>query len=137
MKSLIQKTSFLALSLLFVTGHAHAAKLCKLTGNYSDDYGSTTSIKGKSGTILNTVICATEYTFKITDLTQTGFTATGKNKTKSCGTFSAGLTFMGSCSVFGGSVVIDGEKLSDTFTRINGVKHARQPAASALTDGLK
>jgi hypothetical protein len=44
---------------------------------------------------------------------------------------------MGSCSVFGGSVVIDGEKLSDTFTRINGVKHARRPAASALTDGLK
>ena len=137
MNSFIQKSSILALALVFVAGQAHAAKLCKLTGSYSDDYGSTTSIKGKKGSILNTVICATAYTFKISDLTQTGFNVAGKNKTKSCGTFSAGLTFQGSCSVFGGSVKIDGQTISDTFTLINGVKHSQQPADSALTDGLK
>jgi hypothetical protein len=136
MKSIVQKSSLIALALVFAAGQAHAAKLCKLTGNYSDDYGSTTSIKGKKGSILNTAICATAYTFKISDLTQTGFTVKGKNPTKSCGKFEAGLTFQGSCSVFGGSVKIDGQTISDTFTKIGEAKH-NQPAASALTDGLK
>jgi hypothetical protein len=136
MKLFVQKSAILAVALVFVAGQAHAAKLCKLTGSYSDDYGSTTSIKGKKGSILNTIICATAYTFKVSDLTKTGFTVTGKNKTKSCGTFSAGLTFMGSCSVFGGTVTIDGQNISDTFTKINAAKHT-QPADSALTDGLK
>lgn len=136
MKSFVQKSAIIALALVFVAGQAHASGLCKLTGSYSDDYGSTTSIKGKKGSIQNAAICATAYTFKISDLTKTGFNVKGKNATKSCGTFKASLTFMGGCSVFGGSVKIDGQTISDTFTKIGEAKHT-QPAASALTDGLK
>ena len=115
-------------------GQSHAAGLCKLTGSYSDKYGSTTSIKGKNGTILNTLVCATAYTFKISNETKTGFMVMGKNPTKSCGTFSAALTFQGSCSVFSGTVNIDGNQLSDTFTKI---QNAQRPATpSDLLDGL-
>ena len=117
--------------------HAQASPLCKLTGSYSDNFGSTTKIVGKKGTILNSAICATAYNFKITAETVTGFTVTGKNPTKSCGTFSAQPTFMGSCSVFGGSVTIHGATISDTFTKIPGSVHAAPPVADGLTTGLK
>ncbi len=135
MKSILKSGSAAIVALELVAGPAHAAKLCKLTGSYSDDYGSTTSIKGKNGSILNTLVCATPYTFKISGETQTGFTVMGKNKTKSCGTFTAGLTFMGGCTVFGGSVVIGGLTLSDTFTKIPGSERPTPP--SDLLDGLK
>ena len=126
--------SLATVALGLVGTQAHAAGLCKLTGSYSDDDGSTTSIKGKSGTILNTAVCPTAYTFKISNETKTGFDVAGKNKTKSCGTFTASLTVQGSCSVFSGSVVIDGHTLSDTFTKIQNASH---PApASDLLDGL-
>jgi hypothetical protein len=127
-----------ALGVVALCGQAHAASgLCKLTGNYTDDYGSVTAIKGKKGTILNTSICATAYTFKITDETKTGFTATGKNKTKSCGTFSVMPSFEGSCSVFGGTVTIHGIQLSDTFTKENAESVARAAPPADLTKGMR
>jgi hypothetical protein len=127
-----------SLGVLALCDHAQAAsKLCKLTGTYSDDYSSVTSISGKKGTILNTAICATAYTFKITNETQTGFTATGTNKTKSCGTFSVTPTFMGSCAVFGGTVTIHGFQLSDTFTKTSAASTNRPEAANDLTSGMR
>jgi hypothetical protein len=126
-----------ALGVVALCGQAQAGSgLCKLTGGYTDDYGSVTSIKGKAGSILNTSICATAYTFKITDETKTGFTATGKNSNKSCGTFSVMPTFMGSCSVFGGTVTIHGIQLSDTFTKKAAASVARAAPASGLTKGM-
>jgi hypothetical protein len=125
------------LGVLVLCDQAQAAsKLCKLTGKYSDDYSSVTSIKGKKGTILNSAICATAYNFKITNETQTGFTATGTNPTKSCGTFSVSPTFMGSCAVFGGTVTIHGFQLSDTFTKINAASTSHNAPASDLTKGI-
>lgn len=125
-----------ALGILASAGQAHAASgLCKLTGNYTDDYNSVTTIKNKSGTILNTQICATPYSFKITNETKTGFTATGKNKTKSCGTFSVMPTFMGSCSVFGGTVTIHGIQLSDVFTK--SAPAIRTQPTTELTRGMR
>ena len=127
-----------ALGAVALSGHAQAASgLCKLTGNYTDDYGSVTAIKGKKGTILNTSICATAYTFKITDETKTGFTATGKNPTKSCGTFSVMPTFMGSCDVFGGTVTIHGIQLSDTFTKKTQASIAHNAPTGDLTKGMR
>jgi hypothetical protein len=137
MKISIRHASLAALTLLLVTGQANAARLCKLTGSYSDDYGSTTSITGKKGSILNTLICATAYTFKISGETQTGFNVAGKNKTKSCGTFSASLTFEGSCDVFGGTVTINGEPLSDTFTKEGAPAHRQKAVPTNLTKGLQ
>ncbi len=134
MQSFSSIASAAAVILGLAAGQAHAAGLCKLTGSYSDDYGSTTMIKGKNGSILNTLVCATPYTFKISNETKTGFTVMGKNKVKSCGTFTAQLTFMGSCSVFGGSVVVGGYTLSDTFTKIPGADRPATP--SDLLDGL-
>ena len=134
MKSILQICAAAALTTGLVAGQAHAAGLCKLTGSYSDNYGSTTSIKGKKGSILNTFVCATAYTFKVSNETQTGFTVMGKNPTKSCGTFTAGLTFQGSCSVFSGTVTINGQQLSDTFTKIQNA--ARPASPSDLLDGL-
>ena len=126
-----------ALGAVVLYGQAQAAsKLCKLTGSYSDDYNSVTSIKGKKGSILNTAICTTAYTFKITDETQTGFTVTGKNANKSCGTFSVMPTFMGSCSVFGGTVTIHGIQLSDTFTKKTEASTGRTAPAGDLTKGM-
>jgi len=137
MKYSIQKAVLAAVTLLLAAGPANAAHLCKLTGNYSDDYGSTTSITGKKGSILNTLICSTAYTFKISGETQTGFNVAGKNKTKSCGTFSGSLTFMGSCDVFGGSVVIDGTKYSDTFTKEGALAHRQPSIPTDLTRGMQ
>ena len=126
-----------ALGVFVLCGPAQAAtKLCKLTGNYSDDYGSVTSIKGKKGSILNTAICATAYTFKITDETATGFTVSGKNSNKSCGTFTAMPMFEGSCSVFGGTVTIHGIPLSDTFTKEAGASAGHAAPSSDLTRGM-
>jgi hypothetical protein len=139
MTSLIRAASAAALSLGLAAGQAQAKGLCKLTGSYSDDYGSTTSIKGKSGTIKNSLVCATAYTFKVSDETATGFTVTGKNKTKSCGTFSANLTFgADTCTTFSGTVTIDGGQLSDTFTKIEGpmTAHRAPPAQSDMLTGL-
>ncbi len=137
MKMLIGTASYAALTFALVCGQANASSggLCKLTGNYSDDYGSTTSIKGKKGSIYNSLICSTAYTFTISDETKTGFNVKGKNKTKSCGTFSATLTFMGSCSVFGGTVTIGGQQTSDTFTKENKAAE-RRLAPSELIEGL-
>ena len=135
MKILISSLSVAALALTLVAGPASAKGLCKLTGNYSDLYGSTTSIKGRKGSILNTILCATPYTFVISNETTTGFTVTGKNKTKSCGTFTAMPQFEGSCAVFGGTVTVNGNMLTDTFTLITGAKH-EAPASSALTKGM-
>jgi hypothetical protein len=137
MKPSVQKPWLVALTLMLAGGQVHAAGLCKLTGNYSDDYGSTTSIKGTQGSILNTLFCATAYSFKISDETRTGFNVMGRNKTKSCGTFSASLTFIGSCSAFGGSVDINGQKLSDSFTKEGHAAHIRPATASELTNGIR
>ncbi len=138
MKRILGIASVVALTSAIAAGQAHASSggLCKLTGNYSDDYGSTTSIKGKKGTILNAAICATAYTFKISGETNTGFNVMGKNKTKSCGMFSASLTFMGSCSVFGGTVTINGQQISDTFTKTSPAAQ-NHSAPSELTLGLR
>jgi hypothetical protein len=137
MKNMMGTASIIVLTLAMAAGQAHASDrgLCKLTGNYSDDYNSTTSIKGKKGSILNAEICPTAYTFTISDETSTGFNVKGKNKTKSCGKFSASLTFMGSCSVFGGTVTINGTPISDTFTKENtAAVHHQAPAE--LIEGL-
>ena len=125
-----------AMAVVVVTGQAHAAGLCKLTGSYSDDYGSRTSINGKKGSILNTAVCQTAYNFRISKETATGFTVMGKNPTKSCGTFTAQLTFQGSCSVFSGSVTLDGRTLSDTFTKIQGKARITPDLSSDLSSGL-
>ena len=137
MKLLAQIGSAGVMALALVTGQAHAAGLCKLTGSYSDDYGSTTSISGKKGSILNTAVCQTAYTFRISKETATGFSVMGKNPTKSCGTFTAQLTFQGSCSVFSGSVTLDGQTLSDTFTKIKGKTHSQPDMSSDLSTGLR
>lgn len=136
-KHVLQVGSAAALALGLVAGQAQAAGLCKLTGSYSDNYGSTTSIKGLHGTISNGVLCSTAYTFKISNETKTGFIVTGHNMTKSCGKFTANLTFMGSCSVFGGTITVDKQPYSDTFTKIAGSTHRQPPAASDLTNGLR
>ena len=134
----IRAASAAVLSLSLAAGQAQAAKLCKLTGSYSDMYDSTTSIKGKKGTIQNGFICATAYTFKVSDETATGFTVTGKNKTKSCGTFTASLTFGATCDTFSGTVAVNGGTLMDTFTKIEGSvpAHRAPPAQSDMMTGL-
>jgi hypothetical protein len=119
-------------------GQAQAAKLCKLTGTYTDEYGVATAvIKNRSGTLSAPPVCATPYTFRITGLTQTGFNVAGKNKTKSCGTFTAALTFQGSCSVFGGTVDIGGQKLSDVFTKQAEAARKLVAPDAGLTRGFK
>ena len=137
MKPSVQKACLAALSLTLAGGQVQAAGLCKLTGNYSDDYGSTTSIRGKQGSILNTLFCPTAYIFKISDETRTGFNVMGRNKTKSCGTFSASLTFIGGCSAFGGSVDIDGQKLSDSFTEEGRAARSQRAISSDLTEDMR
>ena len=132
---IVLTTATIAAVMFGVYNQAYAKGLCKLTGTYLDEYGVATAvIKNRSGTLSAPPICATPYTFKITNLTKTGFTVTGKNKTKSCGTFSATPTFMGSCSVFGGMVDIGGQMLSDVFTKQAAA--ARKSAASD-TDLIK
>jgi hypothetical protein len=137
MKLILTATTVAALT-LGIYGQAQASKLCKLTGTYTDEYGvATAMIKKLRGTLSAPPVCATPYSFGITDLTKTGFTVTGKNKTKSCGKFSAGLTFMGSCSVFGGTVNIGGQQLSDVFTKQpDAARHSAAPDMG-LTKGFK
>ena len=137
MKFIVQIASAGVMALVLVTGQAQAAGLCNLTGHYSDDYGSTTSITGKKGTILNTAVCQTAYTFRISKETTKGFDVMGKNPTKSCGTFTAQLTFQGKCSVFSGSVTLDGSTLSDTFTKIKSKTRSEPDMSSDLSDGLR
>jgi hypothetical protein len=135
---IILTTACAAALTLGVLGQAQAAKLCKLTGTYTDEYGvATATIKNKSGVLTAPPVCATPYTFKITDLTQTGFVVTGKNKTKSCGTFSATLMFEGSCSVFGGTVDIGGQMLSDVFTKQAEAARRWVAPDAGLTRGFK
>lgn len=143
MKTIYAAASLSAIILATVCGQAQASKLCNLTGTYTEQYKVATAvIKGKKGVLTATTFCATPYTFKITNLTQTGFTVTGKDKVKSCGTFTANLTFEGSCSVFGGTVVVNGQQFSDTFTKQSGTKqseiaHSAPAAISDLESGLR
>ena len=135
MKILLGAAMLAATAISAVNG-AQAAKLCKLTGTYTDEYGIATAIiKGAKGQLVAPEICATPYTFKISDETKTGFNVKGGNKTKSCGTFSASLTFMGSCDVFGGTATVHGMKLSDVFTKQDAAQHSVPDQALSL--GLK
>lgn len=118
MKAVLSALGIAILASTTCDGAAYAAKLCKLTGTYTDEYGiATANIKGKKGQLVAPDFCATPYNFKITNETLTGFTVTGSNKTKSCGTFSTNATFMGSCDVFGGTVTINGQHYADVFTK--------------------
>jgi hypothetical protein len=129
--------AIVAMTTMLGMAQADAKGLCKLTGVYTDEYGiATATFKGHGGSLAAPDFCATPYSFKVTDETKTGFTVNGKNKTKSCGTFSASPTFMGSCSVFGGSVTIKGQTYSDTFTKQSPERHAVPPSFD-LTSGLR
>ena len=136
MKSFLGAAAIAAIAISTFGSAAQAAKLCRLTGTYTDEYGlATANIKGLKGQLVAPQICATPYNFKISDETQTGFNVTGGNKTKSCGTFTASLTFMGSCDVFGGTATIHGMMISDVFTKQTAAKHAAPDAA--LSRGFK
>ena len=116
---------------------AQAAKLCRLTGTYTDEYGiATANIKGAKGQLVAPDVCATPYNFKITDETQTGFTVTGGNKTKSCGKFTTTATFENSCSVFSVSGTINGQQYSDVFTKQAKARVAPK-ADAGLSAGFK
>ena len=135
----MKKTTAAIMAMTTMLGmvQANAKGLCKLTGVYTDEYGvATATFKGRGGSLAAPDACTTPYSFKVTDETMTGFTVNGKNKTKSCGTFTASPTFMGSCSVFGGSVTIKGQTFNDTFTKQSPQRHVTPPA-SVLTDGLR
>ena len=137
MKTIATVTAVTAIAFTALAGHANAAGLCKLTGTWTDSLGlATATIKGKHGTLTVPDVCATSYTFTISAETKTGFTVTGKNKTKSCGTFSAMPTFSG-CSEFGGSVTIDGHTISDSFTKQNLARQAPPALEPALTSGMR
>ena len=136
MKSLLA-TAVIAAMAVSTIGAAQAAKLCRLNGSYDDEYGlAVANIKGMKGQLVAPQICATPYNFKISDETQTGFNVTGGNETKSCGTFTASLTFMGSCDVFGGTATIHGQMISDVFTKQAKTRTVPAPTA-ALGLGLK
>jgi hypothetical protein len=128
-----------AMAAFVITGlasEAHASKLCNLTGVFTDEYGlATATIKGKKGSLVAPPFCNSPYTFRITHETTTGFDVAGKSTDKSCGKFTASPTFMGSCSVFGGTVTIKGQMLSDTFTK-QAAAHVAPPASS-LTTGMR
>ena len=136
MKQVISMAAMAAFVVTGLASQAHASKLCNLTGVFNDEYGvAVATIKGKKGSLSAPPFCATPYTFKITMETVTGFNVTGKNTDKSCGTFTASPTFMGSCSVFGGMVTIKGQTLSDVFTK-QAAAHVAPPASS-LTKGMR
>ena len=141
MKIIASMAAVTAIAFTGFVGQAHAAGLCKLTGTWTDSLGvATATIKGKHGTLAVPLLCATPYKFAITDETKTGFTVSGTNKTKSCGTFAAMPTFTG-CDQFGGSVTINGQTVSDTFTKQTPARHvepALNPALnSELTAGIR
>ena len=138
MKTILMPASLAAIVLATIGNQAQAAKFCNLSGTYTEEYKiATVVIKGKKGKLTAAPFCATPYTFKITNLTQTGFTVTGKDKVKSCGTFTANLMFEGSCSVFGGTVTVNGQQLSDVFTKQNEIANPAAAERSDLAAGLK
>jgi hypothetical protein len=73
--------------------------------------------------------------FKIADVTLTGFTAAGRNKTKSCGTFSTNAMFMGSCEVFGATMAINGQQHAEMPTK-QSAAHAAPRADASRSRGL-
>ena len=133
-------TAAAVISGMLGSGTALAAKQCDIVGTYTDSLGSTIVFKtAKSGTAMNSAICAN--TYKLTVTKDTSKAIDTKGKAAGCGKLTAKFKpDYPSCTSATGTVTIAGlGSFPDTITK-QGEAIVRSPVradTSSLEKGLR